>query len=85
MIYYINTHIQNKLIFYSKLCAKTTITADPSFTEDKMWLNGIKVDIPSNVRLNRCIDFRKLSISHHIYFSHYNKLFFIFKRSETSS
>lgn len=35
--------------------------AASSFTEDKMWLNGTEVDIPSNVRLIRCMKLCKFS------------------------
>lgn len=41
-----------------QLCAKTTIAVDPSFTEDKMWLNGAEVDIYENDRLKNCIEYR---------------------------
>lgn len=40
-----------------QLCAKTTIAADPSFTEDKMWLNGQEVSISESDRLKRCIEY----------------------------
>lgn len=42
-----------------QLCAKTTITADSSFTEDKMWLNGVEVGIWENDRLKNCIEYCK--------------------------
>lgn len=45
-----------------QLCAKTTITADPSFTEDKMWLNGTEVSIWDNERLKNCIEYCKCYI-----------------------
>lgn len=40
-----------------QLCAKTTIAVDPSFTEDKMWLNGAEVNILENDRLTNCISY----------------------------
>lgn len=40
-----------------QLCAKTTIAADPSFAEDKMWLNGQEVSISESDRLKRCIEY----------------------------
>lgn len=39
-----------------ELCAKTTISAQPSFSEDKMWLNGAEVSIWENERLKHCIE-----------------------------
>lgn len=42
-----------------QLCAKTTIAVDPSFTEDKMWLNGAEVNILENDRLTNCISYLK--------------------------
>ncbi|XP_031628052.1 diphosphomevalonate decarboxylase [Contarinia nasturtii] len=42
-----------------ELSAKTSITADPTFTEDKMWLNGTEVTIWDNDRLKNCIEYLK--------------------------
>lgn len=39
-----------------ELCATTTIIADPSYTEDKMWLNDEEVTIWDNARLKNCIE-----------------------------
>lgn len=42
-----------------QLCAKTSIAADPLFTENKMWLNGVEVNLLKSERLNRCIEASK--------------------------
>ncbi|XP_013200883.2 diphosphomevalonate decarboxylase [Amyelois transitella] len=36
------------------MCAKTSVTARPDFSEDKIWLNGIKESF-SNKRLQNCL------------------------------
>lgn len=36
------------------MCAKTTVAIDPSFTEDRMWLNGEEKRM-DNVRLQNCL------------------------------
>lgn len=36
------------------MCAKTTIMACPSFTENKLWLNG-KEETLDNKRLHNCL------------------------------
>lgn len=53
-----NAYIQimQMLSCFRQMCAKTSISADPSFTEDKMWLNGVEVNLPKSDRLNRCIE-----------------------------
>ncbi|KAG4067343.1 hypothetical protein HA402_000334 [Bradysia odoriphaga] len=38
-----------------QLCAKTTISASPTYTETKYWLNGIEGDYKSNIRMKNVI------------------------------
>lgn len=39
-----------------QMCAKTTIVASPTFTENRMWLNGVELSLAKSDRLNRCFD-----------------------------
>lgn len=37
------------------MCAKTTVAISPSFTKDRMWLNGVE-ETMQNPRLRACVD-----------------------------
>lgn len=36
------------------MCSKTTVAIDPSFKQDRMWLNG-KEETFNNARLQNCL------------------------------
>lgn len=37
------------------MCAKTSIAASSTFKNDRMWLNGVEVNLAKSERVNRCI------------------------------
>jgi len=37
------------------MCAKTTVSISPNFSEDKMWLNGVEETF-DNPRLQACLN-----------------------------
>lgn len=41
------------------MCAKTTVAFSPSFTSDRIWLNGLEEDI-TNPRLAACLSLSNL-------------------------
>jgi diphosphomevalonate decarboxylase len=47
-------HLHNSFLHCAQLCSKTTITADPEFTENRMTLNG-KDENFENERIQRCL------------------------------
>jgi diphosphomevalonate decarboxylase len=37
------------------LHTKTTVRADPSYDQDRLWLNGQETDVQKNMRLTACL------------------------------